>query len=664
MTILDELNPEQADAARTLNGPVLVLAGAGTGKTRVITYRIAYMIQMGIPPSEILGMTFTNKAAREMKERLGQLVGNAIAQHVTLGTFHAFCARLLRVHIHRLGEFDSHYTICSETDKKGIVRQAAIDLGMFNEEFPLDDVMYKIGDAKNTLDPEAELMGDYPREKTLARAVYPRYQQILQNQNMVDFDDLLLFTVRLLENDDDVRAECQSRWQYLLVDEYQDTNNVQFHLLELLAGERKNLCVVGDDDQSIYGWRGAQIKNILNFPDLFPGAKVVRLEQNYRCSGNILNAANAVIAENKGRFGKSLWTHDGEGSPIQMIRAETNDSEAWFLAQMCWEAHTQGIEWKDIAILYRSNHLSRTIEDGMRNNMVPYRVVGSKSFFQRKEILDAAAYLRLCVNRRDDQSLLRILGTPPRGLGDKAISTLKQMKQTTQKPFVEILGMSEFQKAVGAKGGTTAKALHDTLTKYYELFKNAHENVGELVKNFLVEVDYLDAMLRIYKKFDEAQQRRENVEELITAVYRYEKLTKAKEDPENPPSLEGFLESYTLLDDNQEEDEESLEDAVQLMTVHAAKGLEFPVVFIVGAEQGIFPHERSISEGNKEEERRLFYVAVTRAKQRLFITHSMIRQRYGDIIRQVPSEFLKSIPSEFIIRTNTMEARWKDSQDF
>ncbi len=662
MSLLDQLNPEQASAAATIDGPVLVLAGAGTGKTRVITYRIAHMINCGVSPDQILGMTFTNKAAKEMKERVASLTGESIAKYVTLGTFHSFCARLLRVHIPKLGEFDTHYTICGETDKKGIMRQAAIDTCVFNEEFPLDSVMYLIGDAKNTLSPEDFLLGDYPRERTLARAVYPRYQQILENQNMVDFDDLLLFCVKLLENYPEVLEECQNRWRYLLVDEYQDTNNVQFRLLELLTGERKNLCVVGDDDQSIYGWRGAQIKNILNFPDMFPGTKVVRLEQNYRCAGNILNAANAVIAHNQGRYGKKLWTEDDSGARLQVIKAESNDNESWFLAQMCWEAKTRGYNWTDMAILYRSNHLSRTIEDAMRNNQVPYRVIGSKSFFQRKEILDAAAYLRLCVNPRDDQSLLRILGTPPRGLGDKAISHLKLLKQQTKKTFIEILGMPEFTKAVGAKGGTAAEALHDCLIKYRAIFQKLDHNIGETVKLFLTEVDYMDAMLRIYKKFDEAQARRENVEELITAIYRYEDYIKKKNLEDEVPSLEGFLESYTLLDDNQEEEDEEVQDAVQLMTIHAAKGLEFPIVFIVGAEQGIFPHERSINEGSKEEERRLFYVAVTRAKQRLFISHAMIRQRYGEIIRQTPSEFLKAIPLEHVVFTNTMQARWNDDE--
>lgn len=658
MNLLDALNQEQRNAAAVIDGPVLVLAGAGTGKTRVITYRMAHMIASGVLPSEILGMTFTNKAAREMKERLAALVGFDVAKYVTLGTFHAFCARLLRKEISRLGEFDANYTICSETDKKGIVRQAVIDLGLFHEEFPLDKVMYLIGDAKNSLDPEGFLLGDIPRERTWAREVYPRYQQILENQNMVDFDDLLLFTVRLLEDFPEVLEACREQWKYILVDEYQDTNQVQFRLLELLAGTRHNLCVVGDDDQSIYGWRGAQIQNILNFPEIFPNTKVVRLEQNYRSTSKILNAANAVIRENKGRYGKALWTDGEEGFNIQLIHAESNENESWFLADMIWEAKSQGHDWKDIAILYRSNHLSRTIEDAMRRQNIPYRVIGSKSFFQRKEVLDAAAYLRLCVNRRDDQSLLRILGTPPRGLGDKAVSLLKKHRQELNKPLTDILIHDAFLKEVGNRGGHEAKHLGEIMLKYHDIFKTCHEDVGTQVQNYLQEVGYLDGMLKIYKKFDEAQQRKENVEELINAIYRYEALQLKKGDDSEPPSLTGFLESYTLLDDSPDESNEEETDAVQLMTVHAAKGLEFPVVFLVGVEQGLFPHQRSLDEGSLEEERRLFYVAVTRAKARLFISHARIRFRYGEIIRQRPSEFLKSIPENLLVKYTTMNARW------
>lgn len=660
MSLLDALNPEQAVAAATLDGPVLVLAGAGTGKTRVITYRIAHMIASGIPPNLILGMTFTNKAAKEMKERLGTLVGESVARFVTLGTFHSFGARLLRREIAKLGEFDTNYTICGETDKKGIMRQAAIDVGLFHEEFPLDKVMWIIGDAKNTLNPEASLSGDYPRERVLARQVYPRYQQILENQNMVDFDDLLLFAVRLLEENPEILTQYREQWQYVLVDEYQDTNQVQFRLLEILAGERQNLCVVGDDDQSIYGWRGAQIQNILRFPEIFPGTKVVRLEQNYRSTSVILDAANAVIQQNQGRYGKNLWTAGEKGERIQFIRAETNESEAWFIGDMLYEARSRGIKWREMAILYRSNHLSRTIEDALRRQDIPYKVIGSKSFFQRKEILDAAAYLRLCVNRRDDQSLLRILATPTRGLGDKAVSLLKSLRQELGIPMTEVLLTPEFAKALGGKAVESAQGLGEVLRDYAEIFRNIETDIGSRVKEFLLKVGYLDGLLRIYKKYDEAQQRKENVEELINAVYRYEDITLRRTNEE--PTLLGFLESYALLDDNQEEVEEEESDAVQLMTVHAAKGLEFPLVFLVGIEQGIFPHQRSLDEGNVEEERRLFYVAVTRAKTRLFISHARMRFRYGEMIRQSPSAFIRDIPPGLLVQYTTQNARW-DCED-
>lgn len=653
---LHQLNPEQANAAATIEGPVLVLAGAGTGKTRVITYRIAHMVcNANVEPRSILGMTFTNKAAKEMRERLASLIGFNLAKEVTLGTFHSFCARVLRGYISKLGEFDAQYTICGETDKKGLVRQAAIELGLYNDEFPLDRVIWILSDAKNTLDPEGALISEYVKEKIWARQIYPRYQALLENQNMVDFDDLLLMTVRLFEEFPDVLATFRARYHYILVDEYQDTNAVQFRLLELLTTPKNNICVVGDDDQSIYGWRGAQIQNILNFPDIFPGTTVVRLEQNYRSTSSILNAANAVIECNRGRYGKNLWTAGAEGQQLMLVRAESNENEAWFVSDMIWEAIGKGYKPKDIAVLYRSNHLSRTLEESMRKQNVPYKVVGSKSFFQRKEILDAAAYLRLCVNRKDDQSLLRILSTPPRGLGDKAVSLLKQAKIETGKSLTDLLLDQAYLSAIPAKARTEAEKLGKTLRTYAEAFKCANENIGLLAKDFLREADYLDGMLKIYKKFEEAEQRRENVEELINAIYRYEDNTKRLEET---PSLLGFLESYTLLDDNEEDDQDAQENAVQLMTIHAAKGLEFPIVFIVGVEQGLFPHQRSLDEGNVEEERRLFYVAITRAKERLFFTHARARYKYGETLYTSPSKFLQEIPENLLNKQTPFTASW------
>ncbi|MDD3885492.1 MAG: UvrD-helicase domain-containing protein [Victivallaceae bacterium] len=633
--ILAQLNPEQGEAASTVNGPVLVLAGAGTGKTRVITFRIAYMLASGIMPEAILGMTFTNKAAREMKDRLGALVSPALAEKVTLGTFHSFCIRLLRRECGKLGYLPG-FTIADDSDQQGILKQAAGDLGCNYDGFPLAEVQSMIGRWKNKLlDPDDARRAAGNDFESTAAGVYARYQSLLEMQNSVDFDDMLLLVHRLLTGFPEVLTACRERYRYLLIDEYQDTNAAQFTIVKLLAGDEANLCVVGDDDQSIYSWRGADVGNILDFPEMFPGAKVVKLEQNYRSTNAILNTANAAIGGNARRHDKSLWSKLGSGEPPKTVRLDNAEGEANFICGMIKQIMTEqgSLSYNDFAILYRSNHLSRQLELGLRQSGIPFKLVGGQEFFKRREIKDAVAYLKLAINPRDDQSLLRILGTPPRGLAEKAVTQLKRGRASRRIPMLEQLAASEFQQAVSAKGATAARELADIYRRYQPTFAQPGGLAGK-INGFLRDVGYLDGLQRVYKDLDDAMKRRENVDEFINDVAQYE-----SSHPDC--TLEAYLENYALKEENDKVDDNSENgEAVTLSTVHAAKGLEFPVVFLVAVEKGLFPHERAVEEGSLDEELRLFYVAVTRAKQQLYLLRTRERMVRGMTKPSIPSPFL------------------------
>ncbi len=640
--ILDQLNPEQREAAKTIEGPLLVLAGAGTGKTRVITFRIAYMLQNGIKPENILGVTFTNKAAREMKERVAQLVSADDAKKVTLGTFHSLCAKILRKEIDRIG-FTANFTIADASDQKGILRQGMSELGFLKDEVPVEAVMSFVGGSKNhARSPrEAKMIADTDFEAKAA-LIYERYQQILENQNMLDFDDMLCHVVKIWRKYPDVLKKYQETYKYLLVDEYQDTNEVQFELLKMITGDKKNICVVGDDDQSIYGWRGAVVEHILDFPFHFKGAKVVKLERNYRSTNTILETANKVISENSGRYDKSLWSEHGEGETIKVIGTNSADNEAGFVADAIYDVVSNyDLDYKDIAILYRSNHLSRQLEQALRKMEIPYRLVGGQEFFKRKEIKDAAAYLKLIANPKDDQSLLRILGVPPRGIGDKAVKALKELHAATFLPMSELLGHEAFLEKVSSTAAKGAKELSNNFKKYTDEFATPGD-LGHKAKEYLEDSGFANGLLKIYKNRAEAEKRRENVDEFVNAIYEFENKTSSA------PLLYEFLESFALLDENDktEEDEQS-GNAVTLSTVHASKGLEYPYVFLVGMEQNLFPHERALKEGGKSEERRLFYVAITRAKSNLAITYATQRMRHGRLLHCKKSEFLRDLPEKY-----------------
>lgn len=640
--ILSCLNPEQAAAAGTIDGPVLVLAGAGTGKTRVITYRIAYMLRSGIPPEQILGMTFTNKAAREMRERLASLVDAAVARRVTLGTFHSFCIRILRREIAKLGYLPA-FTIADDSDQQGLLKQAAGALGCAQGEFPLSTVQAMISGWKNRLiQPEEARRSADTTFESVAAQIYEEYQLLLEMQNSLDFDDMLMLVYRLFTEHPDVLERYRDHYRYLLIDEYQDTNAAQFTIVKQLAGDRRNLCVVGDDDQSIYSWRGADISNILGFPDQFPGAKVVKLEQNYRSTARILNAANAVIGLNEKRHEKRLWSDLGEGEPVRVVTLENGEAEAEFIGNMIQQLKEQQPElnYRDFAILYRSNHLSRQLEQTLRRQGVPYRLVGGQEFFKRREIKDAVAYLKLLVNPRDDQSLLRILGTPPRGLAQKAVDALKLHRKTKHRAMFELLGEEEFRKELTPKAAEAAAEFAAVCEKYRKEFEEPGNLAGKITA-YLREIGYSDGLQRIYKDLKDAMKRRENLDEFINAIAQYE--TRQAE----PATLLAYLENLALLEENDRVEEDSPDaDAVTLTTVHASKGLEFPVVFVIAMERNIFPHERALEEGSADEELRLFYVAITRARRQLYLLRAKERMQRGISKPALPSPFLACLTED------------------
>ena len=640
--ILSCLNPEQAAAAGTIDGPVLVLAGAGTGKTRVITYRIAYMLRSGIPPEQILGMTFTNTAAREMRERLASLVDAAVARRVTLGTFHSFCIRILRREIAKLGYLPA-FTIADDSDQQGLLKQAAGALGCAQGEFPLSTVQAMISGWKNRLiQPEEARRSADTTFESVAAQIYEEYQLLLEMQNSLDFDDMLMLVYRLFTEHPDVLERYRDHYRYLLIDEYQDTNAAQFTIVKQLAGDRRNLCVVGDDDQSIYSWRGADISNILGFPEQFPGAKVVKLEQNYRSTARILNAANAVIGLNEKRHEKRLWSDLGEGEPVRVVTLENGEAEAEFIGNMIQQLKEQQPElnYRDFAILYRSNHLSRQLEQTLRRQGVPYRLVGGQEFFKRREIKDAVAYLKLLVNPRDDQSLLRILGTPPRGLAQKAVDALKLHRKTKHRAMFELLGEEEFRKELTPKAAEAAAEFAAVCGKYRKEFEEPGNLAGKITA-YLREIGYTDGLQRIYKDLKDAMKRRENLDEFINAIAQYE--TRQAE----PATLLAYLENLALLEENDRVEEDSPDaDAVTLTTVHASKGLEFPVVFVIAMERNIFPHERALEEGSADEELRLFYVAITRARRQLYLLRAKERMQRGISKPALPSPFLACLTED------------------
>ena len=634
--ILNGLNNKQYEAVVQTDGPVLVIAGAGSGKTKVLTHKIAYIIQQKkAHPWEILAITFTNKAANEMKERIAKLIGDD-AKDLWMGTFHSICVKILRKHIDKIG-FDSSFIIFDTSDQKSMVKKCLKELKIDDKQFSEKAVQAEISNAKNEmLEPdqyEAKSHGDFRKEKIAQ--VYKLYQKRLKENNSIDFDDIINFTIKVFTQNPEILNYYSSKFKYILVDEYQDTNKAQFTLVKLLAEVNQNITVVGDNDQSIYRFRGADIANILNFEKDFKGTTIIKLEQNYRCTGNILKAANAIIKNNETKYEKKLWTENDEGNLPTVYSADNEYDEASFIAEQIEHLKKQEkYNYTDFAVLYRMNTQSRVIEDILRREEIPYKIVGGLKFYDRKEIKDIVSYLRLIQNNSDNLSLTRIINEPKRGIGATSLDKVTELAIQNETSMYEIIKNSE-------QYGLNRVFLNSReFVNFIEDAKSKKDSmpISEFIKYVLKKSGYLKALEN--EKTIEAENRIENLEEFLNAAMEFE-----KEEVEN--NLQNFLEGMTLASDvdNMEESE----DTVTLMTLHSAKGLEFPVVFLVGMEEGIFPGFRSIGEPAEiEEERRLCYVGVTRAKENLYLTCSKMRTMFGSTSCNAPSRFLEEIPSDLL----------------
>ena len=635
MIDLNNLNPEQRAAVEQTEGPLLVLAGAGSGKTRVLTYRVAYLMEKGVAPWHILAITFTNKAAREMAERVHKLAGEA-SEDAWISTFHACCARILRRDIEKLG-YKRQFAIYDEDDRMSVVKSVAKAQGLSDKEYPPKVIRAMISDAKNRLLTPTEWLkesqGDQ-RSKKLYEA-YRAYEQTLRGNNALDFDDLLIKTLELLTEQPPVLDYYRDKFRYILVDEYQDTNAAQYELVRLLAGDRHNLCVVGDDDQSIYGWRGANPRNILEFEKDFPECVTIKLEQNYRSTGNILDAANQVIAHNAGRKEKALWTKAGSGERIALYRAMDERDEAAFICQMSRKLMRQGSDAGSIAVLYRANAQSRVIEDAFVRAGVPYRVYGSLRFYERKEVKDLIAYLRALVNPDDDVSARRIINEPKRGIGDATVEKVAQYAVENDMPFLSaVLDWESLPLSARPKKllGEFAELMIDLTEQMYAMKPTA------FVQEVIDRTGYMRALED--DKSEENESRIENIRELQGAVTEFE-----QHNPEG--SLADFLENVALVSDLDGLNESG--GAVMLMTLHSAKGLEFDNVFLAGMEESVFPITRALYDDSQlEEERRLAYVGITRARKRLFLSHAYTRALYNTRNANPLSRFVDEIPRRLI----------------
>ena len=642
MSIYDKLNEPQREAVYHTDGPLLILAGAGSGKTRVLTHRIAYLIgERGVNAWNILAITFTNKAAEEMRQRVDNLVGFG-AESVWVSTFHSACVRILRRFIDRLG-YENHFTIYDTDDQKTLIKEVCRKVDVDTKVFKERSLLSAISSAKNEmiLPDEFELNagGDFAKMK-IAK-VYREYEAQMRANNALDFDDLLVKTVQLLQTQPDVLESYQERFRYIMVDEYQDTNTVQFQLVSLLAGKYKNLCVVGDDDQSIYKFRGANIRNILDFEHEFPDAKVIKLEQNYRSTGNILNAANSVIANNRGRKEKSLWTENGEGELIRLRQFDTAFDEADFIGEDIKNAVRQGGSYNDSAVLYRTNAQSRLLEEKFIAMNIPYKIVGGVNFYARREIKDLLAYLKTIDNGRDDVAVRRIINVPKRGIGLTTINRIQESATERGIGFYEALLAPELIAGVGR----SATKL-DSFAALIEYFKTLAEemNITDLLQEVIEKTGYIESLENEDK--EEAKTRKENIDELISKAATYEESC---QDKDEKATLSGFLEEVALVADIDSLDED--QEYVVLMTLHSAKGLEFPRVYLAGMEDGLFPGYMSINAGDREEleeERRLCYVGITRAEQELTLTSARRRMVHGETQYNPMSRFVKEIPRELL----------------
>lgn len=630
------LNPPQREAVKTIHGPVLILAGAGTGKTRTITARIAHMINEGIPPENILAVTFTNKSATEMRERVKGMARDGLGKKVVLGTFHAFCCRLLREHAENVG-YKKNFVIYSQSEQTSLLKRIIARLCAKEESYDANVAQSKISRAKNY----GESLGD--PAKSLDAAVYENYCNELRALNAMDFDDLLLLGVRLLEDCADVRAQVQRRHRYVMVDEFQDTNSLQMRLLKALVPEPFHICVVGDDDQSIYGWRGAEITNITDFESFFPNPTVIKLEENYRSSTPILHTANSLIKNNAGRRPKTLWSRNAGNDLVRLLITEDEKEEADMIAKEIETAKfADGEAWESFAVLFRTNDQSRVLEQQFRQRKIPYRVVGTRSFFDRREVKDVLSYLTVLHNPNDDISLLRILNAPTRGIGTATAELARERSMERGNSIFVSLCDPEFQRMIPEKTRTALRGFLDIVSKYSNIARAPGTLLSPMAEQMVAETGYMAWLQKQAKTPEDFMGWETGVKELMNSLNTYDQRNRID-------GLAGFLDEVSLNGDREDDDDDiTKKKGVCLITMHAAKGLEFPIVYLPGMEQGILPHKRSYDEGRVDEERRLFYVGITRAMKKLTLSHVRWRTKWGQKTASMPSPFLKELDGKYL----------------
>ena len=644
------LNPMQREAVEHMEGPLLIMAGAGSGKTRVLTCRIANLLAHGVLPWQILAITFTNKAAAEMRDRVDRMIGEG-AKDVWLSTFHSFCTKVLRREIESTGLYKNNFVIYDASDTKTLIKHCLKDLNLDEKQFAPAAVQAAISNAKN------QLMGPIEYEKTSGSffekkvaEIYRLYSKKLKENNAMDFDDLLMVTVSVLEDNDEIRMKYQNRFHYILVDEYQDTNGAQYRITKLLAEGRRNLCVVGDADQSIYGWRGADMRNIMDFEKDYPDARVIKLEQNYRSTKHILAAANEVIVHNMNRKPKNLWTENPQGEKISLYRANDERDESYFVASTIQKQKTLfNASYGDMAVLYRTNAQSRVIEEGLMKAGIPYTMVGGLKFYDRKEVKDILAYLRVIFNPFDTISLLRIINVPKRGLGNTSLGRLSEYAAENDLSLFDVISNPDMLDEIQGITSRVKKPLEDFSSLIFEFIGQLGTMpLDELLTKLMEDSGYLKELEE--EKTPENESRLENLKEFVGVARDFMKS-------EEEPTLENFLSQVSLVSDL--DNAEFEDERVTLMTLHSAKGLEFPTVFLVGMEEGIFPHSRTLMEPDElEEERRACYVGITRAQRKLFLTYAGMRSLYGHTSMNPPSRFLEEINEEHL---DEIENRRKSS---
>ena len=629
------LNPEQRDAVLHIDGPVLILAGAGTGKTRTITARMSHMVEQGIPPENILAVTFTNKAANEMRERVDGMIPDGKGKRIVLGTFHAFCVRLLREYAEKVG-YKKNWVIYTQSEQTSLLKRIITRLMGSDAKYDPSKAQSRISHAKNA----GLSLGD-PTKDTDA-AIMQAYQNELRALNAMDFDDLIILGVELLEEHADVRETKRAQHRYVMVDEFQDTNSLQMRLLRALVGPPYNVCVVGDDDQSIYGWRGADITNILEFERFFPDPHIIKLEENYRSTTPILHTANSLIRNNAGRRPKTLWSRNTGSDHIRLVIAQDDKEEADMIAKEIEQAQFQNkTPWEDFAVLFRTNEQSRVLEQQFRQRHIPYRVVGARSFFDRREIKDIAAYLSTFQNVHDDIHLLRILNTPTRGIGTATAELAREESMKRGCSVFVVLCDPDFQRRTPGKTREAIIGFVEMVNKYANSANTPGVFLGKLTRQLIAEIGYMKFLEKGAKDPDDVQSWEGGITSFLEQMDAYDERNRRD-------GISGFLDEISLNDDRQDDDI-TKKSGVCLITMHASKGLEFPNVYLPGMEQGLLPHKRSYEEGRIDEERRLFYVGITRAMKKLTLSYVRWRMKYAERQAQMPSPFLKELDRTYIL---------------